>query len=70
MESVVCSTCLTIASTGPHHTVDVGRNRCVGGEWCNAAGGFGGGAVFVFGVFGGVGVALVGFKVDGDLKFG
>ena len=70
MEYVVCSTCLTIASAGPHHTVDVGRNRGVGGEWCNSVGGLGGGAVFLFEVFGGVGVALVGFEVDGALKFG
>ena len=70
MESLVCSTCLTISPTGPHHTVDVGQNRGVGGEWRNAVSWFGGGAVFVFEVFGGVGVALMGFKVDGDLKFG
>ena len=70
MESVVCSTCLTIASTGPHHTVDVGRNRGVGGEWCNTVGGFGGGAVFLFEVFGGFRVALVGLEVDEALKFG
>ena len=70
MESVVCSTCLTIASTWPHHTVDVGQNIGVVGEWCNAVGGFRGGAVFVFKVFGGVGVVLVGFEVDGALKFG
>ena len=50
--------------------VDVGRNIGVGGEWCNAVGGFRGGAVFVFEVFGGVGVSLVGFEVDGALKFG
>ena len=43
MEYVLCSTCLTIASTGPHHTVDAGRNRYVGGGWRNAVGGFGGG---------------------------
>ena len=61
-------TCLTIASTGPHNAVDVGQNRGVGGGWCNDVGGFGGGAVFVFKVFGGVGVSLVGFKVDGALK--
>ena len=70
MESVVCLTCLNIASTGPHHTVNVGRNRGVGGEWCNSIGGFRGGDVFVFEVFSGVGVALVGFEVDGALKFG
>ena len=70
MESVVCSTCLTIASTGPHHTVYVGRNIGVDGGWRNAVSGFGGGAVFVFEVFGGVGVLLVGFELDGDLKFG
>ena len=70
MEYVVCSTCLTIASAGPHHTVDVGRNRGVGGEWCNSVGGFRGGDVFVFEVFSRVGVALVGFEVDGDMEFG
>ena len=61
MESVVCSTCLNIASTGPHHTVDVGRNRGVRGERCNTVGGFVGGAVFIIEVFGRVRVALVGF---------
>ena len=50
--------------------MDVGQNRDVGGEWCNTVGGFRGGALFVFEVFGGVGVALVGFEVDGALKFG
>ena len=70
MEPLGCSKCLTIVSTGTHHTVDVGRNRGLGGEWCNAGGGFGGGDVFVFKVFGGVGVALVGFEVDGDMEFG
>ena len=50
--------------------VYVGRNIVVGGEWCNDVGGFGGGAVLVFKVFGGVRVALVGFEVDGALKFG
>ena len=70
MEYIVYSTCLTIASTGPHHTVDVGRNRGLGGEWCNAVGGFGRGAVFVFEVFDGVGVKILRFGVDGDLKFG
>ena len=69
MEYVVCSTCLTIESTGPHHTADVGRNRSVGGGWRNAVDGFGGGAVFVFNIFGRVGVSLVGFELDGDLKF-
>ena len=70
MEYVVCLTCLNIASTGPHHTVDSVRNRGVCGGWRNAIGGFGGGAVFVVEVFGGVEVSLVGFEVDGDLKFG
>ena len=70
MEYVVCLTCLTIASTRPHHTVDAGHNRGVAGEWCNAVGGLGGGTMFVFKVFGVVGVAWVGFRVDGDLKFG
>ena len=67
MESVVCLTCITTVSTRPHYTVDVGRNRGVGGEWCNAVGGFGGVSVFVFEVFGGFMVSLVGFEVDGDL---
>ena len=70
MEYVVCLTCLTIASTGYHHTLDVGRNIGVVGGWCNAVDGFGGGAVFVFEVFGGFVVSLVGFEVDGALKFG
>ena len=70
MESVVCPACLTIASTGPHHTVYAERNRGVGGGWHNAVGGFGGGAVFVFDLFGRVRVSLVGFEVDGALKFG
>ena len=70
MEYVVCLTCITIYSTGTHHKVDVGRNIGVGGEWCNAVGGFVGGAVFVFEVSGGVGVALVGFEVYRDMKFG
>ena len=70
MESVFCSTCLTIDSTGPHHTVGVGRNIVVGGKVCNYIGGFVGGAVFVLEVFCGVMVALVGFKVDGGLKIG
>ena len=70
MESVVCLTCLNIASTGPHHMVNTRRNRCVGEGWCNAVGGFGGGADFVFEVLGKVGFLLVGFEVDGDLKFG
>ena len=69
-EYVICSTCFTIASTGTHHKVDAGWNRGVGGGGRNAANGFGGGDVFVFEVFGGVGVSLVGFEVDGDLKFG
>ena len=63
-EYFVCSTCLTIASTGPHHTVDAGRDRCVGRGQRNAVGGFGGGADIVFKVLGGVDVSLVGFKVD------
>ena len=50
--------------------MDAGWNRGVGGGGRNAANGFGGGDVFVFEVFGGVGVSLVGFEVDGDLKFG
>ena len=50
--------------------MDAGRNRGVGGGWRNAVGGFGGGAFFVLEVFGGVGVSLVGFEVDGGLKFG
>ena len=70
MESVFCSTCLTIYSTGPHHTVDVGRNIVVGGKVCNYIGGFGGVSVLVLEVFCGFMVALVGFKVDGGLKFG
>ena len=70
MESVFCSTCLTIYTPGPHHTVDVRQNRGVGREWCNSVDGFRGGAVFVFDVFGGVGVTLVVFKVYRALKFG
>ena len=50
--------------------MDVGRNRGVCREWFNAVGRFGGGAVFVFEVFGIVRVAFVGFKVYGSLKFG
>ena len=46
VESFVYSTCLTIASTSPHHTADAGRNIGVGGGWRNAVGGFGGGADF------------------------
>ena len=70
MEYVVCLTYLNIASTGPHHTVDAGQNRGVGG-WCrNAVGGFVRGTVFVLDLFGGVGFSLVGFNVDGALKFG
>ena len=68
MEYVVCLTCINIASTRPHHTVDAGQNRGVGGWWHNVVGGFVGGAVFVFKLFGGVGVSLVGFKVDGALN--
>ena len=56
MEYVVCSTCHTISSTSPHHTVGSVFNRGVGGGWRNAVGGFGGGADFVFEVLGGVGV--------------
>ena len=70
MEYVVYSTCLTIASIVPHHTVDVKRNKYLGGEWCNTVGGIGGGAVLVFKVFREVRVTLVGFEVDGDLEFG
>ena len=70
MESVVCSTCLTISSTGPHHTVDSGQNRGVGRGWRNAVGGFRGGDIFLFKVFGGVGVSLLVLEVDGALKFG
>ena len=68
MKYAVCSTCLTIASTGTHHTLDSGRNRGVGGGWLNAVSGFVGGAVFVFKVFGGVRISLVGFEVDEGLK--
>ena len=50
--------------------MDVGQNIDAGGEWCNAVGGFRGGDVFVFEVFGRVGVALVGLEVDGALAFG
>ena len=50
--------------------VDVGRNRGVGREWCNAVSEFRGGDVFLFEVFGRVGVSLVGFEVDGALKSG
>ena len=70
MESVFCSTCITIASIRPHHMVDTGQNRGAGGGWRNSVGGFGGGAVFVFEVFGGVRVSFMGFEVDGALKFG
>ena len=70
MEYVFCSTCLNIASTGDHHTVDAGRNRGVGGGWCNDVGGFGGGADFLFKLLGRVGVSLMVFEVDGALKFG
>ena len=70
VESVFWSTCLTIASTGSHHTVDAGQNRGVGWGWRNAIGGFGGGADIVFEVLGGVRVTLVGFEVDGALKLG
>ena len=49
--------------------MDVGRKIGVGENWCNAVGGFRGGAVFVSEVCGGFGVSLVEFKVDGDLKF-
>ena len=70
MKYVVCLTCFTIASTGPHHTVDIEQKRIIDREWCNAVGGFIGGDVFVFGVFGGVGVALMGFEVDGAQKLG
>ena len=69
MEFVVCLTCITIDSTGPHKTVDAGRNIGAGRGWHNAVGGFGGGADFLLEVFGVVGVLLVGFEVDGDLKF-
>ena len=55
MEYFVCLTYLTIASTGPHHMVDTGRNRGVGGRWRKAVGGFRGCADFVFEVLGGVG---------------
>ena len=50
--------------------VDVGWNRGVGIDWCNAVGGFGGGDVFVIEVFAGVRVILVGFEVDGAMIFG
>ena len=70
MEYIFCSTIITIASTGTYHTVGVGRNIDVGGGWRNDVGGFGGGADFLFEVLGGVGVLLVGFEVDGALKFG
>ena len=49
--------------------LDAGQNRGVGRVWRNAVGGFRGGAVFLFDVFGGVGVSLVRFKLYGDLKF-
>ena len=68
MEYVVCLTYINIASTGPHHIVDSGQNIGVEGGWHNSVGGFVGGAVFVFKLFGGVGVSLVGFKVDGALN--
>ena len=70
MEYVVCSTCLTIASTGPHHTVNTGQNRGVDGGWHNDVGGFGGCADFVFKILGRVRFSLMGFRVDGDMKFG
>ena len=70
MKYVVCLTCITIASTGPQHMVDAGKNRGVGGGWCNYVGGFGGSADIVFEVLGGVRVTLVGFEVDGALKLG
>ena len=69
MEYSVCLKCLTIASIGPHHTVDAGRNRGVGGGWHKTVSGFGGGAAILFEALGGVRVSLVGFKVDGALKF-
>ena len=50
--------------------MDAGRNRGVGGGWRNAVGGFGGVADFLFEVLGRVRVSLVGFGVDGGLKFG
>ena len=74
MEYVVCLICLTIASIiasiSPHHTMYAGRNRSIGRGWRNAVGGFGGGSDFLFEALGGFGVSLVGFEVDGDLKFG
>ena len=50
--------------------MDEKQNIVLEKEWCNAVGGFGGGAMFVFKLYGRFGVALVGFVVDGDLKFG
>ena len=70
MESVVCLRCLTISYTGTYHTMDAGQNRGVGGGWRNFVGGFRGGAIFAFEVFGGIRVSLVVFEVDGALKFG
>ena len=62
-ESVVCQACLTIASTGPHLTVDARRNRSVGVGQHNAVGAVGGGAESVFEVLGRVDVSVVGFEV-------
>ena len=58
------------ASTGLHHTVDIGRNIGVGGGWCNAVRGLGGCGVIVFKVFVKVGVAFLEFEVDVDINFG
>ena len=70
MEYVVCYTWITIASTGPHKMLDIGWNRGVGGGWRKSVGRFGGGSDIVFEVLGVVRVSLLGFEVDGDLKFG
>ena len=70
VESFVCSTCITIYSTGPHHIADAGRKIGVGRGWCNTVDGFRGDADIVFEVLVGVGVSLVGLEVDGDQEFG
>ena len=56
MEYIFCLACPAIAYTGPHQTVDAGRNRGVGGGWRNSTGRFRGVADFLFEVLGGVGV--------------
>ena len=54
----------TIASTGPHHTVDAGWDRGVGRGRRNAVGRLGVGDGVVFKVLGRADVSLVRFEVD------